>query len=290
MDDKAGSSAQAIHSPVVAGVRLLVFLLWSLLLIPPYALVLSLGRRTIPLCRRFAAFYWGSVCKIVGLEVVTHGQLCRLRPTLYLSNHASYLDILVLGSLLEAAFIAKKEVGQWPGIGILAKLGRTVFVDRRPRKSLEQRDEMLGRLADIGESLILFPEGTSNDGNHVLPFKSALLSVAEQLAKGDNALPIQPISVAYTRLAGLPMGRGWRPFYAWYGDMELAPHLWFFLGLGRTRVEVTFHDVVSLEQFASRKALADHCHDVVSRGVVMANIGRPLPSPPPAAPSAPTAG
>ncbi len=277
MDDADSLKTSAIHSPTAAAARLLSFLLWSLLIIPPYALVLALGRRTVPLCRRIARFYWHVVCKIVGLEVVVQGVPCAHKPTLYLANHASYLDILVLGSQVESAFVAKKEVGQWPGIGILAKLGRTVFVDRRPRKSLQQRDEMLGRLAEVNESLILFPEGTSNDGNLVLPFKSALLSVAEQMSSGAAELPVQPVSVAYTRLGGLPMGRCWRPFFAWYGDMELAPHLWFFLGLGTTRVEVTFHPVVSLAQFGSRKALADHCHAVVSRGVVASNIGRPLP-------------
>ena len=70
------------------------------------------------------------------------------------------------------------------------------------------------------------------------------------------------------------MGRGWRPYFAWYGDMELAPHLWTMLGLGRVTVEVDLHPVVTLEQFGSRKALADHCCDVIRRGVVESNAGR----------------
>ncbi|HLN24324.1 MAG TPA: 1-acyl-sn-glycerol-3-phosphate acyltransferase, partial [Patescibacteria group bacterium] len=80
--------------------------------------------------------------------------------------------------------------------------------------------------------------------------------------------------LAYTRLDGMPIGNGWRAFYAWYGDMTLLPHLWTFLGLGTTTVEIDFHPVVTLEQFGSRKALADHCHDVIARGVVLANAGR----------------
>ncbi len=165
----------------------------------------------------------------------------------------------------------------------MAKFGRTVFIERRARRSKEQKNEMMARLTTVGESLILFPEGTSNDGNRVLPFKSALLSVAEARLPDGRPLPVQPISIAYTCLDGLPMGRGWRPYFAWYGDMDLAPHLWTVLGLGRLRVEVDFFPAVTLDQFASRKALTDHCFTVVRRGVVGSNSGRP-PDRMPAAP------
>jgi 1-acyl-sn-glycerol-3-phosphate acyltransferase len=210
----------------------------------------------------------------IGIDLLVRGQLCRDKPVLFVANHASYLDIIVIGALVKAAFVAKKEVGQWPGIGLMAKLGRTVFIERRPRRSKDQKDQMMGRLMAEGESLILFPEGTSNDGNRVLPFKSALLSVAEARLPDGRPLPVQPISVAYTRLGGLPMGRGWRPYFAWYGDMELASHLWTVLGLGRLTVEVTFHPAITLEQFGSRKALADHCYEVIRHGVAEANVGR----------------
>lgn len=267
-----------MHSRLAACGRLAGFLAWSALIVPVYAIILACGRPTIPLCRRIARWYWAKTCRILSIDVVVRGNPVPQRPALFVSNHVSYIDILVLGAVLEAAFVAKKEVGAWPGIGLLAKLGRTVFVDRRRGSSRAQRDDMLERLTRTGESLILFPEGTSDDGNRVLPFKSALLSVAEP---GDGAeLPVQPITVAYTRLAGLPIGRAWRPFFAWYGDMDLAPHLWFLLGLGRLQVEVLFHDPVRLSDFGSRKALTDHCHDVVSRGLAAANCGR-VPAPPP---------
>ena len=262
------------HSPMIAVLRLAVFLLWTLVLIPPYGLILACGPRTLPLVRRIARFYWQVTAAIVGFKIKVRGEPSTERPTLFVSNHASYLDIIVLGSLLPAVFVAKKEVSQWPGIGLLAKLGRTTFVDRRPRKSLGQRDEMLNRLGASQESMILFPEGTSNDGNRVLPFKSALLSVAETPVAEGRSLAVQPLTVAYTRLDNLPIGRVWRPFFAWYGDMELAPHLWDVLGLGNATVEVEFHKPVRLEDFGSRRALTDHCHDVVSRGLVTANAGR----------------
>jgi len=149
-----------------------------------------------------------------------------------------------------------------------------------------QRDALGERLRE-GDNLVLFPEGTSSDGSRVLPFKSSLLAVAEREINGQP-LTVQPVSIAYTRLDGMPMGRYLRPFFAWYGDMDLAGHLWHAVGLGRVTVVVEFHDPVTLEQFGSRKALSDHCYEVVSRGVAAALAGRPqalLPSPSGAVPA-----
>lgn len=265
-----------LHNPLVAGVRFGGWLALTLSLLPPYALAMGCGRKAW--CSGLAILYWRALIQVVGFEVVVKGTVSTERPTLFVSNHASYFDIVVLGSLLPAYFVAKKEVGQWPGIGFLAKMARTVFVDRRPRRSLDQRDEMVSRLEVMKESLVLFPEGTSSDGSRVLPFKSALLSVAEASRGDAKGLAVQPVSVAYTRLDGMPMGRHLRPFFAWYGGMELVPHLWMALGLGRTTVEVRFHAPVRLAEFGSRRALADHCHQVINAGVVAANTGRTGPA------------
>ncbi|PKU23387.1 1-acyl-sn-glycerol-3-phosphate acyltransferase [Telmatospirillum siberiense] len=261
-----------MHRPVTAVLRLCAFVLWMLALVPAVALLGASG--LVGPCRSVALFFWRGAVHILGIRLIVRGTPCPDRPLLFVANHASYLDIAVIGALVPAAFVAKQEVGQWPGIGFLAKLGRTVFIERRARRSKVQKDLMIGRLLELGESLVLFPEGTSNDGNRVLPFKSALLSVAEARLPDGRPLPVQPLSLAYTHLGGLPMGRGWRPYYAWYGDMELAPHLWTMLGLGRVTVEVDFYPAVTLDQFGSRKALADHCHDVIRRGVVDALAGR----------------
>ena len=178
----------------------------------------------------------------------------------------------MLGSLIAGSFVAKAEVADWFFFGWLAKLQRTVFVERRVRRTADQRDVMARRL-EAGDNLILFPEGTSDDGNRVLPFKSALLSVAERRPH-DQALIVQPVSLAYTRLDGLPLGRALRPLFAWYGDMELAPHLWQLAGLGRLTVVVHFHPPVTLEDFGSRKRLSDHCQAKVAEGVALALSGR----------------
>jgi 1-acyl-sn-glycerol-3-phosphate acyltransferase len=207
--------------------------------------------------------------------VTIRGHRSRVRPTLFVANHSSYLDIMVLGSLVPVSFVAKAEIANWPFFGTLAKLQRSVFVDRERRNTHLQRDEMQKRI-DSGENLMLFPEGTSDDGTTVKPFRSALLSVAERrVGPGQAPLTLQPVSVAYTRLNGVPLGVGLRPLVAWYGDMELAPHLGRFLGLGDIEVVVEFHPTVTIESFGSRKALSDHCYREVASGVAAALAGRP---------------
>lgn len=254
-------------SPLVAALRLFAVVMWTVTIMPIYWPLSALERRTaVPL----ALSFWAVICRLLGFQVVARGRMCMETPVLYVCNHASYLDIFVLGSLVPGFFVAKAEVAGWPVLGFLARIARTVFIERKGSRSAEQRDELGVRL-DMGESLILFPEGTSNDGNRVLPFKSALFSIADRNA---GQLIVQPVSIAYTRLDGLPMGRFLRPFYAWYGDMTLAPHLWAAVGLGRVRVEVEFHAPSTIAEAGTRKHLALHCHRVISQAVARANAGR----------------
>jgi 1-acyl-sn-glycerol-3-phosphate acyltransferase len=138
------------------------------------------------------------------------------------------------------------------------------------RSTARQRDAIAERLA-AGDALILFPEGTSSDGTFVLPFKSALFSV---VFNRDQPITVQPVSLAYTRLDGLPIGRRLRPLLAYYADMTMAPHLWRRLGFGRIEAIVEFHPPVMVADFASRKALADFCHQRISRGVSRSLTGR----------------
>jgi len=256
----------------MAAARMLGFLLLTLPLVPPYWILLRAHR--LEACRVIARLYWRATLRIIGVRVVIRGRICDETPVLFVSNHSSYLDIAVIGALLKACFVAKQEVRGWAGLGFLSRLARTVFIDRQPRESRRQRDVMTRRLIEVGDSLVLFPEGTTSDGNRVLPFKSSLFSVAENpLANGLPPI-VQPVSITYTRLDGLPIGRTWRPFFAWYGNMELAPHLWVLLGLGVITAEVTLHPPVRVDRFGGRKALSEHCWQVVAEGVTAANQGR----------------
>ncbi len=266
--------AEPLFSPARAVARLIACLPLTLCLMPLQMVALTIGGRTAHAIPRL---YHNILCRIVGLNVRVDGTISNRRPTLFVANHISYADIPAFLAVVDASFVAKAEIAEWPFFGFLAKLNRTVFVRRRSRHAGEQRDEIRQRL-EAGDNIILFPEGTSHDGQRILPFKSALFSVAEGV--GNGGLTVQPVSVAYTRLDGIPLRRALRPQYAWYGDMELLPHLFELMGSGTAQIHLIFHDPVSIDRFPSRKALAEFCQRTIGAGVDAANSGRPLPAPP----------
>lgn len=261
--------------------RIIVYLGVTLLLIPVQAVLVAVKS---PLAARFPRLYHRMCCRILGFRIEVKGALSDRHPTLFVVNHVSYVDITILGALIKGSFVAKSEVAEWPLFGVLAKLQRTVFIERRVRSTAAQRGELTRRLA-AGDDLILFPEGTSSDGSRVLPFKSALFSAVEGKTGGDPVV-VQPVSLAYVRLNGMPMGRLYRPFFAWYGDMDMASHLWELLGLGVAGVSVEFHAPAMASAFPSRKALSAYCRSVIVDGVAAALSGRERDGAGPAPPDA----
>lgn len=254
---------------------LAAFLLVTLILIPwqESAVRLRLKRR-----KTFPNRYHRFLCRLFGIRVTVIGQPVRTQGVLMVANHTSYFDILVFSAAARVSFVAKKEVAGWPLFGTLARLQETVFIERERRsQTAEARDLIRERLLE-GDALVLFPEGTSDDGNRVLPFKSALLGAAE-LQLGMDAqgrirhVPIQPVSIAYVGLYGLPMGRDLRPLIAWYGDMDLVPHLWEALKAGPIEAVVEFHEPLSLDEQAGRKPLAAAAEARVRRGQARALAG-----------------
>ena len=240
------------------------------LLLLPLQLVLLLLRH--PLATTLPVRYHRGVGRILGLDVRVLGTRAAGRSVLYVVNHSSWLDIVVLSTVLPGRFVAKKEVAKWPVVGILAWLQRTVFV-ARDRHCVGRHRDQLAACLEAGDSLILFPEGTSSDGMGVLRFKSALFAIAEEPIAGAS-LRVQPVSLAYTRLNGMPLGRHMRPFFTWYGDVSLGGHLWRALGLGPLTAVVQLHPPVVIEEHASRKEMSAHCQSVVAAGLSAALAGR----------------
>ena len=264
-------------SSALAAFRLAAYLALTFALMPVPARLPAAKSRA---AGRLPVVYHRLCARILGFDVRVRGTPVASEPALFVSNHISYLDITVLGGVTELSFVAKSDVAQWPLFGWLAKLQRTVFVARRAAGVDKERDAIARRL-DGGGRLVLFAEGTTGDGNRTRRFKSALFAVAERPL---DAAPVavQPVTIAWTRLDGMPLGRFLRPAVAWYGDMDLAPHLWAVAGLGRIEVEVIFHEPVTLAQVGSRKALAHHCESIISRSLTQALAGRapaPLPAP-----------
>jgi 1-acyl-sn-glycerol-3-phosphate acyltransferase len=222
----------------------------------------------------FARFYWSTVSRLLGLQVRVIGRFATApggRPVVFVANHSSWLDIPVLGGRLDACFVSKDEVGRWPFIATIARLGRTVFVSRQRGATGRERDAMRTRLA-AADNLLLFPEGTSSDGSRVLPFRSSFFAIAE----GADPPLIQPVSVVYDRLGGLPTGRATRPVFAWYGDMDLATHFWRFAQHRGLRASILLHAPLDPSRFASRKALSHAAWQSVADGAATLRQNRPV--------------
>ena len=263
----------------LAAIRLLLLVLpWTLLCGIAQAVALLLPGRP---GTRIPRLYWRGMCAILGLRLNVVGTPAHAtaegRPVVYVSNHSSWLDILALGARLDAAFIAKEEVAGWPLIGWIARLGRTVHVRRARTSTARERDEMRARLA-AGDNLILFPEGTTSDGARVLPFRSAFLSIAELPTTAEGAPPIvQPVSIVYDRLAGLPTGRATRPLFSWYGDMEIAPHYWQLAQHGAMRATILLHPPIDPRAFPNRKALTQAVWQASANGAALLRQNRRIP-------------
>ncbi|MFL2770815.1 MAG: lysophospholipid acyltransferase family protein [Rhodospirillaceae bacterium] len=228
-------------------VRVLFFFLWTIGL----GVIFGLVRLTSLTTSHIRVLYFRGLCQVCGIRVIVHGEVSRARPLLIVSNHISYLDILVFGSVTELEFVSKEEVARWPVIGLVAKLGNVVFVERRRSKTAYARDSMAARIA-AKKRLIFFPEATTSDGSHLLPFKSALFAAADTPDGGPIAT-VQPVAIAYTHLNGLPITTQWRHFFAWYGDMSIASHAWRFLQLGHTTVNIVVQQPVQMARLGSRK-------------------------------------
>jgi len=256
-------------SAPLAILRLSIYAVFTLPLMPLQAAFLLLRSS---FAQRLPRWYHAVCCRIFGFDVVVRGQVSRERPTLFVSNHLSYLDIIVISALAPVSFVAKREVAAWPFFGWLAKLQQTVFVGRDRKNVRGERDD-IGAALSAGRNLVLFPEATSYDGTRIKPFKSSLLAVAE-FTPGGAPLTVQPMTITYTLVDGMPMGRNMRPFFAWYGSMELIDHLWTAMGIGRTTIVVEFHEIVTFARFGSRKALTQHCEGVIGRALAEINAGR----------------
>jgi 1-acyl-sn-glycerol-3-phosphate acyltransferase len=245
--------------------RLISFLVVFFTMTPAFIATLwVLEKLHLPGRRAISVRYYRALCAFLRVRIHVLGTPMRDQPTLILSNHVSWLDIPVISAIMPIAFVAKSEVATWPIVGVAAKLLRTVFVDRTRRLQTNKVNaEIAHRLAE-GDPVVLFAEGTSSDGNRVLEFRSALIGAVTQLDSTHQVM-LQPLSIGYTRIQGLPMGRQHRPLVAWYGDIDFTPHFKEFLRRGAVDVVASFGRPVPFDSGTDRKALARALETTVRR-------------------------
>ena len=224
----------------------------TLFLIPVQWMAIKLN---LGIARKLPMLWHKIATSLVGLKIRVSGNIPQARPMMIVSNHISWMDIPVLGSVMELSFIAKSEVNQMAGANLLSRLQRTIFVTREEkRKAGKQAQEITQRMLE-GSAVVLFGEGTTHDGNRIGEFKSALLGAA-QFALADDAVEsvlIQPVSIAYTRLHGMPMGRYTRAKAAWYGDMRLGSHAMNIMLQSAWDVEVIFGEPIVFDENSNRR-------------------------------------
>ncbi len=216
----------------------LVFILIFLLLIIAFSIPIQIFCNIIGFkLKRIYPLYFYQMIKIVtGINI--NFNTTRLNKknmgVLYIANHVSWFDIICLGTLLNARFIAKKEVSQMGIFGFLAMLSNTFFIDNENKNKI------------------------------IKNFKSSMLECAFD---NNNEIKIQPISICYSKLNNIPMGIYLRRNIAWVGDTSMVAAMANFLRSGRITVDIIFHDLMSVNNFKNRKELAAHCEKQILSGL-----------------------
>lgn len=197
---------------------------------------------------------WARAVNIVlKARVVTSGPIPQA-PFFLVSNHLSYIDIIIFASVLDCVFVSRGDVVSWPGIGILAKSVGTIFLDRENRHDIPRVISLIDQKLAEGLGVIVFPEGTSSKGDKVLPFKTSLLEPAARAG-----YPVSYASIAYETPPDQP------PAYqvvSWWGDSTFVPHLLGLLKVREFTAYITFGDHAI--QAEDRKVLARNLWDAVN--------------------------
>jgi 1-acyl-sn-glycerol-3-phosphate acyltransferase len=253
-------------SVIWAGARLAVLALAFAAMYPFQRLALRFGWR---LADRLPVRFHRLFLSLFSVRIIVRGTPPSNTPTLVLSNHVSWLDIPVIASLLPLSFIARADIAGWPVVGLFARLQRCVFIDRaRKSHTAEVNAEVAHRLAR-GDVIVLFPEGTTGDGNRLLPFRSSLVGAARAalVEPSLERIHLQPLAISYIRRHGLPITRRERPTIAWYGDMDLAPHLAAFLRDGPLDVVLWWGEPIPFDSASDRKRATAEAEAAVRRDI-----------------------
>jgi 1-acyl-sn-glycerol-3-phosphate acyltransferase len=269
------------------GLRLFVQAVAFLIVIGPHWLSLRFGRGR--LAAHIPVLFHRLFLRLFSVRVTQSGSPPPPgEPALVLSNHVSWLDIVALGSLRPLSFVAKSEIEGWPLIGTLAKLQRTVFIERAKRAATASVNATVGERLVNGDLIVLFAEGTTGDGLRLLPFRSSLVGAARAALSAETGglarIRLQPLALAYPRRNGLPVTRAERPEIAWYGDMDLAPHLALFAKRGPIDVHVNWGAPIAFEPATDRKRATAQAEAAVRQGLREIRLGGPPSRPVPAAP------
>lgn len=222
----------------------------------PFHYLTAMGSRPSPWPRR----YLNWVGRVAGMQPHIVGRPLS-NHVLFVTNHLSWLDIVLVAGATGAAFVSKAEVARWPVIGRLARINNTIFVARTERRSVQGQADALRAALATGQAVALFPEGTTDGGRDVLPFRPSLLSALFPPMPG---LKVQPVAIDYGEAT---------EDIAWVGNESAAANARRLLSRrGTTPVVITFLDPLQPAAFADRKALADFCRMAIVEALGSGNL------------------
>ena len=199
---------------------------------------------------------------ILNIKVTIAGDEGQLERGGYviIANHVSYVDGIVLGSIFPIVFVSKREVKKWPIVGQWNVLCGTIFINRQRKKEVGALVREMTRKLRQEANILLFPEGTSTNGEKMLPFQTAPLA-----APLRSRSIIVPVTLAYTTIDEQPVTAVNRDFIYWYGDMDFVTHFWDLLGRRGVEVLVTLQPKIECFRYADnsavRKKLAEDCYN-----------------------------
>ena len=198
---------------------------------------------------------------VLGVKLVVEGAENWRAGQNYLavSNHLSYLDILLFASYQPMCFVSTIEVKKTPLLGQLTDAGGCIYVERRSRDNLPKEIETIGDALRDGHNMIFFPEGTSTNGTSVLPFKRPLFAPALH-AK----VPLLPAVVQLREINGSPVTAANRDQVCWYGDMEFAQHLFALAGLRSVTVALKLLPEIPVTDATTRENLVQRAQRAIT--------------------------
>ena len=245
---------QRLFEKMAGPVRGLRAVLALATVLPLAVLWLVLPRRSAHR-RRLAVFAWRVILRGFGVRLEVHGAPVADGTALIAANHVSWLDIVLLGRLIDGGLIAKAEVAGWPVIGALARRYGCLFVRRESRIAAQSMAACMDAYP-AGQGLILFPEGTTGDGMNLLPFRSSLF------AGGARWLRVQPVAIVYCARGGAALTPQARRRVAWLDEDSLLPHALRLAAAGGVEAHVWFEPPVAA---SCRKAAAETVRRVIAR-------------------------
>jgi len=257
---------------IIRSIFLIIIVCILIILILPIQLLINLTNLNIKY--KVPKLFLKIVSSIIGIKIKSinlSNEIENKYGVLYVSNHVSWMDILCLGSLLDAQFIAKKEVAEMGLFGFLAKLNHTFFIDNtNQRKSFSYNEIIQAKLLKK-QNLILFPEGTTSDGNGLRSFKSSFFESTNLPKyypnKANDFINVFPISLCYKDKNNLPMGIFYRRYVAWQGDYPLLKLMKIFLLSGPVSIDIIIHKSVNLSNFKNRKELSNYCQSIIQNTI-----------------------